>query len=57
MADSDAYACPLNLQFRQVVPFEEVDQVLDLPLLRGGVLGARRAGERPRQHDRGSMAL
>jgi hypothetical protein len=40
-----------------VVPFEEVDQVLDLPLLRGGVLGARRAGERPRQHDRGSMAL
>jgi hypothetical protein len=36
-----------------MVPLKQVDHILDLPLLRGDI--ARRAGERPGQHDRGSM--
>ena len=53
MPYSDADASPFDLEFGQMVAFQQVDQLLNLLRLGCGILGAFGA-ERPWQHDGGS---
>jgi hypothetical protein len=45
MAHPDAYAGSFDLEFGQVVAFQQIDQVLNLLGLGGGILGAFGARE------------